>query len=60
MEPDTLKRLQQKKPPRLSEVSIDDLKAVMREELEKFKSQTGMKTPTSSVSSELDVFGSSG
>ena len=51
--------MQQKKPPRISDVSIEDLKAVMREELERFKSQTGMKTPTSSVSSELDLFGPS-
>ncbi len=37
---------------RLSDISLDDLKAVMREELERFKSETGMRSM--SVSSEPD------
>ena len=61
MEPDTLKKQiqQQKRPPRLSDVSLDDLKAVMREELDRFRSQTGLKSPAVSFSSE-DAFESPG
>ncbi len=52
MEPDGFKKPQPSRAPRLSDVSIDDLKAVMREELHRFRSTTSFK----STSSESEVF----